>query len=535
MPLRHCCRNDLCVSDGDGEILTIEIINERTKNILISCCYRPPDGVSENLSMFLQQKVIAKGNNEKKKNFLIGDFNMNCFDYNDDNKVRNFYDAIFESGAIPLINLPTRVTKNSATLLDNIISTDLFNSDIKLGILKTDISNHFPIFLTINTNQPQQKLNKVIKKLKNDSKSTWKVLKEITGKQKTCSSSLPQMLKVDNNSLYEPQIIAHEFNKYFTEIGSTLSRKIPNTQTSFYDFLVPIDKDICSEELSAKLSFDEASIHQDIFPERLKLARVTPIHKKGDRSNISNYRPISVLSIFSKILERIIFNRVYNYFNYNNLFHDNQYGFRKGSSTEHAIIQFIHNISESFEKSQYTLGVFIDLSKAFDTNHRTLIKKVKHYGLNNKILKWFKSYLTNRKQLVYSNDGQQSEPLSITCDVPQGSILGPPLLLIYVNDLNNASKLKNIMFADDTNLFLSHTDVYELFSTTNKELNLISNWFKANKLILNINKTKWIIFYSCAKKRFLPSNMPQIYIDETIIKRDTVIKFLGVYLDENIT
>ncbi|XP_065671914.1 uncharacterized protein LOC136089759 [Hydra vulgaris] len=166
------------------------------------------------------------------------------------------------------------------------------------------------------------------------------------------------MLKVDNNSLYEPQIIAHEFNKYFTEIGSTLSRKIPNTQTSFYDFLVPIDKDICSEELSAELSFDEfeknfqifkkkkapdadeingniviplyfictrcfiffsdcyeqlknvlfkifrVSIHQGIFPERLKLARVTPIHKEGDRSNISNYRPISVLSIFSKILER---------------------------------------------------------------------------------------------------------------------------------------------------------------------------------------------------------------------------------------
>ncbi|XP_065658485.1 uncharacterized protein LOC136083001 [Hydra vulgaris] len=298
---------------------------------------------------------------------------------------------------------------------------------------------------------------------------TWTVLKAKTGKQKTCSSSLPQMLKVDNNSLYEAQIIAHEFNRNFTEIGLTLSRKIPNTQTSFYDFLVPIDKDICSEELSAELLFDGASIHQGNFPERLKLARVIPIHKEGDRSNISNYRPISVLSIFSNILERIIFNRVYNYFNYNNLFHDNQYGFRKGSSTEHAIIQFIHNISESFYKSQYTLGVFIDLSKAFDTvNHRILIKKIKHYGLNNKIIKWFKSYLTNRKQLVYSSDGQQIEPLSITCGVPQGSILGPLLFLIYVNDLSNASKLKSIMFTDDTNIFLSHTDVYELFQLQTK-------------------------------------------------------------------
>jgi hypothetical protein len=196
----------------------------------------------------------------------------------------------------------------------------------------------------------------------------------------------------------------------------------------------------------------------------------------------------------------------------------------------------VHEISKAFEKSQYLLGIFIDLSKAFDTvDHYILLQKLKYYGIKGTALKWLRSYLTNRKQFVISNDGYQNNYLDIVCGVPQGSILGPLLFLIYINDLNKASNLISIMYADDTNLFLSSSNIYELFTTMNKELKHISNWFKCNKLTLNINKTKWTLFHSYAKKRLLPTNLPQLYIDEIEIKNDPVTKFLGVYLDENIS
>ena len=210
--------------------------------------------------------------------------------------------------------------------------------------------------------------------------------------------------------------------------------------------------------------------------------------------------------------------------------------FKRITLMEHAIIQFVNEISKSFEQSKYTLGIFIDLSKAFDTvNHRILLQKLKYYGINKQVLRWFKSYLSNRKQFVIGNDSYQNNCLNITCGVPQGSILGPLLFLIYINDLNKATNLMSIMFADDTNLFVSKSDINELFATANKELEHLSHWFKSNKLTLNTEKTKWILFHSLRKKSSLPSNLPQILIDNVEIKRDPVTKFLGVYLDENIT
>jgi hypothetical protein len=268
----------------------------------------------------------------------------------------------------------------------------------------------------------------------------------------------------------------------------------------------------------------------------LKIAKVIPLFKGGDKSDISNYRPISILSIFSKILERIMFNRVFNYFSLNNLLYNNQFGFKKNNSTEHAIIQLVREISNSFEKSQFTLGIFIDLSKAFDTvDHDILLYKLNYYGINERVSKWFQSYLSNRKQFVSCNDLNHTQFLNVSCGVPQGSILGPLLFLIYINDLHKASNLLSIMFADDINLFLSNSDIYLLFSVMNKELQNISKWFKSNKLTLNVNKTKWIFFHPLSKKRSLPQNLPKIFIDHNEIKRDSVTKYLGVFIDENIT
>ena len=280
-----------------------------------------------------------------------------------------------------------------------------------------------------------------------------------------------------------------------------------------------------------------SSIKTGIFPEDFKCAKVTPIFKSGKTSELSNYRPISVLPVFSKLLERIVYNRVYKHLTDNDLLYDKQFGFRKNNSTEHAIIELIDNISNSFDKGNFVLGIFIDLSKAFDTvNHKILIRKLEKYGISTNAIKWFKSYLTGRKQCITIDRSNQSLYQNITCGVPQGSILGPLLFLIYVNDLPKASKiLIPIMFADDTNLFYSSNSVRDLFTTVNNELKEISDWFKSNKLSLNVKKTKYTLFCSTQVKRKLPKEMPKLQIENNEILREEVTKFLGVLIDSNIS
>ena len=168
----------------------------------------------------------------------------------------------------------------------------------------------------------------------------------------------------------------------------------------------------------------KVSIQQGIFPDSLKIAKVTPIFKSGDKDNVSNYRPISILPVFSKVLERIMYNRVYNHLDSKGLLYEKQFGFQRNNSTEHAILQLTRDITSSFEKGEYTLGVFIDLSKAFDTvDHQILIKKLQYYEIDGPASEWFKSYLSNRKQYMPSQD-ESENCLDIICGVPQDLYLG---------------------------------------------------------------------------------------------------------------
>ena len=190
--------------------------------------------------------------------------------------------------------------------------------------------------------------------------------------------------------------------------------------------------------------------------------------------------------------------QLYAFLEYHNILFKNQFGFRKKCSTAHSLIEITENIKESINSGKFGCGIFIDLKKAFDTvNHVILLKKLEHYGIRGAILKWFESYLTGRKQYVFYN-GVTSDTKKVTCGVPQGSVLGPLLFLLYINDLPNISdKLQFFLFADDTNIYYESKDLKQLEKTVNEELKKLSLWLNLNRLALNISKTNFVIFRSC--------------------------------------
>ena len=203
-----------------------------------------------------------------------------------------------------------------------------------------------------------------------------------------------------------------------------------------------------------------------------------------------------------------MFSCVYNYQNNDNLFHK-QFGFRRGHSNDHAFIELINSIYDSFNQNKYTLGVFIDLSKAFDTaDHDILVDKLNIYGIKNNSLKWFSSYLSHRKQFKQAGAIKTSN-LDIIFGVAQRSILGPPLFIIYVNNLRNVSKIfEPITFPDDTNLFFSHKNMKEIFHTADLELKKFFKWFNASKLSLSKDKTKYTLFLRARAKDNIPLKLP---------------------------
>ena len=276
------------------------------------------------------------------------------------------------------------------------------------------------------------------------------------------------------------------------------------------------------------------SIISGVYPDILKIAKVIPVFKKGSPTSINNYRPISILSPINKIFEKILYSRLIKYINKSKLLYKYQYGFRKNHSTEHALIELVDQIRSSIGESKMTCGIFIDLSKAFDTvNHQILLEKLEHYGIRGHALELFKSYLSNRKQYVHI-DKCKSQTLPISCGVPQGSVLGPLFFLLFINDLPNGCTSGKIrLFADDTTIFFHTNSIDDVVSTGKAIMTQLSNWFTANKLTLNADKSSFTLFKSSKK---VIQNVPEhINFLNQKIKRTSHIKFLGVILDENLT
>ena len=275
------------------------------------------------------------------------------------------------------------------------------------------------------------------------------------------------------------------------------------------------------------------SFNKGKYIDILKISKVTPIFKeKGDELEVSNYRPISLLSNFNKIFEKIMHERVVSFLDKHNCIYNRQFGFRKGHSTTHTLIDLTESIRRSIDNNSYAVGIFLDFQKAFDTvEHSILLQKLKHYGIRGVTNKWFESYLSNRKQFV-SISNQNSNFETNKYGVPQGSVLGPLLFIIYINDLHNAINFSTTRhFADDTNLLLTNKSLKKINKQLNLDLKALNSWLRANKISLNRDKTEMVIFKHPNKH---VNYKLKIKIDGKIISPSKFTKYLGVYLDENL-
>ena len=405
---------------------------------------------------------------------------------------------------------------------------------------------------------------KLFEENKKNLKKSWTILKEIIGKAK--SSNLCTRFKVDGYFTTDKQKITDGFNKFYVNVGPNLARKIPSDSrpaTTYMKNIIAnsmailpvvqdevekiirnlkdssagwdsIDSKVVKQTYKSFISplthIMNLSLSTGIVPLELKVARVIPIFKSGETNVFTNYRPVSVLPLFSKILERLMYVRLLDFINKNNILYKYQFGFRSNHSPNLALIVLVDKISKALADDEYVLGVFLDFSKAFDTvDHSILFQKLEFYGVRGLALNWFKSYLSQREQFVEYN-GATSSRDHITCGVPQGSILGPLLFLLYINDLCNASKkVFALLFADDSNMFLSGKNPNALVKEMCVEMSFVVDWLKLNKLSLNLKKTHFMLFKRPKSK---PVINEKLIIDNVIIEKVVHTKFLGVMIDE---
>ena len=405
-----------------------------------------------------------------------------------------------------------------------------------------------------------------------NAKSTWKILKDLL--PKTSSSGVTSLM-VDGSLLTDFKDISNAFNNFFTNISTQLATAIKIVSCSPLDYLSKFIPDVnCTFKFKTVYESDVLKLISSIpngkatgidniqvrilkmsapaianslshlfnmslssgqFPSDWKLARITPLFKKGNKTEPGNYRPVSVLPVVSKFIERIVHQQLYRYLTANKLLCEQQSGFRKKHSCQTSLHKLTEQVYDDLYKGHVVGLIALDLKKAFDTvHHGILLKKLRYYGIQDTELCWFKSYLSDRCQMcnLFNN---LSDPEHVVCGVPQGSIVGPLLFTIYVNDMPVCfSKCSVNLYADDTVFFHGSRDVGTVRSILQSELVSVYEWLCANRLSLHIGKTNSMLVCSRQKRVHLQDSNLSLSLENDNISQVDNLKYLGLVLDERL-
>ena len=382
-----------------------------------------------------------------------------------------------------------------------------------------------------------------------------------------------ESLSVENLKIESSTQIAEEFGKYFSQIGKSFANKIdkpvktgleytnkidrnrktiyfnptnkdeieklidslPNKISSGHDSISNVLLKKVKETISRPLAylFNESMLDGQV-PDIMKIADVIPLHKSKSKTETNNYRPISLLITISKVLEKVIYNRTYKFLENTEQIFKSKYSFRSKHSCELAVSELLSEIIKNNEIGLHTIAVYLDLSKAFDTiDHKLLLIKLERYGICGVALQWFESYLSNRwmrAKCITHDRVSYSKLYDMEYGTPQGSCLGPLLFLIFTNDWHlHLRHCLCILFADDTTLYLSHRNLHYCEWCIQSDLAILQNWFRANKLTLNISKSV------CMHYTIKESKPIKIVIDNTPLPMVTRTKFLGIWIDNHLS
>ena len=550
----------------------------------------------------VKKRIYSKDNLDK---FKLDLYNTNWDDITSCNDVNVCYDKFWEKYTylhdrnFPLTS--SKFNRNLHRISDFMTTGLLISRKNKLNLHKIALTDNVPFnwqqyktYRNIyNKTLRASKTLHITAKIKSNAKNpkkTWEILREITtGKAEQVSL---EKIKVNGDIITDQNKMAEEFNNFFSQAGKNVSDSVEPTTKQPTDYIPDINPpppplkfenisehtivDIISD-MESKSSMDamgvnmktlklikyqiskplshifNLSVTTGVFPAKLKTSKIIPIFKAGDRTSCDNYRPISLLSSISKVLEKIVAKALVNHLENNKLLDDNQFGFLRNRSTIHNILKLTNKIANDINNKKFVVGVFLDLKKAFDAvRHDILLTKLQKLGIKDIALSWFTDYLSDRYQYT-DIGGKKSSKKLIDISVMQGSILGPILFLCFINDLHLATSLLTLLFADDTVCLDSDSDLPLLINRVNSEIQKLANWFRANRMAVNVGKTKFMVFRPRGVKIDIDLDNNGIVYNSNEIglienpskifklgrihnengdKNERTYKFLGILLDE---